>query len=168
MNCERIQDILSAYLENELCADDRAFIQDHLKTCPECSALSQILRETQEALHGFPELEVRPELLSRLYVIPDEVKKPKFSLADFLQPAVQPVLSAATAFLLLFSFYTFNPEKKSIDRFFNRQLHQGYNTVEKLYAKAGSLADELGSFKDTVLGSLKDLKILGGQKDKKK
>ena len=167
MNCERIQDILPSYLENELGTDEKTVIEDHLKVCPECASLLQILRDTQEALRGFPELEARPELLGRLYAIPDKAKKPRFNLADFMQPAVQPVLSAATAFLFLFSFYTFNPEKKSIDRFFSRQVHQGYNTVEKLFAKAGSLADEVGSFKDTVLGSLKDLRILGGQKDQK-
>jgi len=167
MNCERILNILPAYLENDLAQNEASFVEDHLKACPACAAMLQILRETRAALHRFPELELSPELVSRLYAVPDEALKSRFSLADFLHPVLQPLLSAATAFIFLFSFYTFNPEKKSIDRFFSHQFYQGYNTMEKLYAKAGSLADDLGSFKDSVLGSLQDLKIWGGQKDQK-
>ncbi len=165
MNCERILDMLPAFLENGLDSGDGALVEAHLKACPACAALLSALRETREALRAFPELEVWPELLGRLRAIPEEAVKPRLILLDFLRPAARPVLSAATAFLFLFSLYAFNPEKKSIDRFFSRQFHRSYDTAEKLYAKAGSVADELDSFKDTVLGSLKDLNILGGQKD---
>ena len=165
MTCERIQDLLPDFLQGGLDSSGNALVQDHLKACPACAGLLSALRDTQEALHAFPELEVKPELLGRLQAIPEKAGKPRFNLLDFLRPAAQPVLSAATAFLFLFSLYTFNPEKKSIDRFFSRQFHQGYNAAGKLYAKAGYVADEIDSFKDTILGSLKDLNILSGQKD---
>ncbi len=67
--------------------------------------------------------------------------------------------------MTLVSFYFFNPNKREIDRVIDRQLHLGYSKVERIYAKAGSVTDSLGSYKDTFLGSLKSLKFWEKSKD---
>jgi hypothetical protein len=167
MNCERCEEILSAYLEEEAGPAEKELVEFHLASCPDCAALAASLRRTRQALAGFPELEVPPRLLSALYAIPQ--RKKRFSLTfDFLlKPALQPVFAAATVFLTLLSFYFFNPEKKVLDRSISRTFHAGYSQVEKLYAKAGSVTDRLGEYKNDVLGSLKNLGIFGGNEDQK-
>jgi hypothetical protein len=65
----------------------------------------------------------------------------------------------------LVSFLAFSPGGRMFQKSVNRQLHVGYGKVERLYAKAGSLTDEMGSYKETILGSLKNVKLLkkGGE-----
>jgi hypothetical protein len=170
MTCDRIEELLASYLEEELGATERSFVEEHLKTCPSCSLLLAGLRDAQEALRGLPELEVSEDLRSKLYAIPERKKRFKFRLKfslDFLvRPSLQPVFAAATVFMILVSFYLFNPNKKAIDRSIDRNLHLGYSQVEKFYAKAGSWADRLKAYKDDILASIKDLNILGGNEDR--
>jgi len=165
MNCECPVELLSLYAEGEVGAEERLQVEAHLLTCPSCAELLSALRETSASLRAIPELEVSRELLSRLYAIPEKKKRFSFSLDFLLRPSLQPVLTVATIFLILVSVYFFNPNKKQFDRVVDRQLHLGYGTVEKIYAKAGSVTDSLGSYKDTFLGSLKKLKFWEKPKD---
>jgi len=169
MTCDRIEELLSSYLEEELDAAARNRVEEHLKTCASCSSLLAGLKEAQAALRTFPELEVSQGLKSKLYAIPEEKKPSRFRLKislDFLlQPSLQPVFAAATVFMILVSFYVFNPNKKAIDRSIDRNLHLGYSQVEKLYAKAGSWADRLNAYKDNILVSIKEWNILGGNEN---
>jgi hypothetical protein len=170
MTCDRIEELLASYLEEELGAAERSIVEEHLKTCPSCSLLLAGLKDARGALRGFPELEVSESLRSRLYAIPEGKKRSrfriKFSLDFLLQPSLQPVFAAATVFMILVSFYLFHPDKKAIDRSIDRNLHLGYSQAEKLYAKAGSWADRLKAYKDNILVSIKDWNILGGNEDK--
>jgi len=168
MNCEKIEELLSSYLEGELSTAEKTLVDDHLRTCQGCAILYSAIKETREALSGFPELEVSASLMSKLYAIPEKKKKFRFSLDFLLKPSLQPIFAAATIFLTLLSFYLFNPNKKYIDRSIDQKIHLGYSQVEKLYAKAESWTDRLGDYKDSVLGSLKNWKIFGGNKDETK
>jgi hypothetical protein len=157
MTCEHIEELLSPYLEGELSLDEKRSIEEHLKTCRSCSLLLSSLKETRESLVDFPQLEVSQGLLTRLYSIPQKKRRFSLGLDFFLRPSLQPVLAAATIVLTLISFYFFGPNKKSIDRTINRQLHLGYGAVEKLYAKADSFVASLGEYKDSILVSLKNI-----------
>lgn len=168
MNCERVEELLSAYLEGELSAAEKSLVESHLRTCQACALLYSAMRETQEALASFPEVEVSGSLMSKLYAIPEKRKKFSFSLDFLLKPSLQPIFAAASIFLTLMSFYFFNPDKKYIDRSINQKIHLGYSQVEKFYAQAGSWTDRLGDYKDSVLGSIKSWKIFGGNKDETK
>jgi len=165
MDCERIEELLSSHLEGELSAAEKSLAEAHLRTCRDCAVLFSALRDARAALSDFPEVEVSQSLMSRLYAIPEKKKKYSFSLDFLLKPSLQPIFTAATVLLTITSFYLFSPDKKSIDRMIDLKIHQGYSQVEKLYAKAGSLTDRLGDYKNTVLGSLKNWKIFGGKKD---
>ncbi|MEW5901424.1 MAG: zf-HC2 domain-containing protein [Acidobacteriota bacterium] len=165
MTCDRIEGLLSAYLEGEVSPAEKSLVEAHLAGCAGCTSLAAALRQTREALTGFPELEVSSRLLSGLYSIPQQRKKFSWTFDFLLKPALQPVFAAATIFLTLLSFYLFNPDKKYFDRSISRTVHAGYSQVEKLYAKAGSLTDRLGEYKDDVLVSLKNLNIFGGNED---
>jgi hypothetical protein len=165
MNCERIEELLSAFLEGELGQAEKALVESHLAGCPDCTALLGVLRRTQQALADFPELEVSPDLQARFAAIPERKKKFSFSFDFVLKPSLQPVFAAATIFMTLLSFYLFNPDKRNIDRTIDQKIHSGYSQVEKLYAKAGSFADRLGDTADNVLVSVKNWKIFGGNQD---
>ena len=39
MNCERVEDLLSAYLDNALAFEEWREVNVHLQNCPKCSAM---------------------------------------------------------------------------------------------------------------------------------
>jgi hypothetical protein len=165
MICERIEELLSAFLEGELGQAEKALVESHLATCPGCAALLAVLSRTQQALADFPELDVSLGLKARLAAIPERKKKFSFSFDFVLKPSLQPVFAAATIFMTLLSFYLFNPHKKNIDRAIDQKIHSGYSQMEKLYAKAGSFTDRLGDTADNVFVSVKNWKVFGGNED---
>jgi anti-sigma factor RsiW len=167
MNCERIEELLSSYLERDLSPEDKREVEAHLEICPSCAELLAALRETQEALAGFPELEPSPALMVKLYAIPEKKRFFKQAFDFLLRPSLQPVFAAFSTLFIALSFVFFLPQGRGIQKALNRQLHLGYSQVEKLYAKAGSFTDELGSIKDSVVDSLKTLNPLKGQEEKK-
>ena len=167
MTCERFEELLSAYLEGEVAAEERRAMDAHAASCPACAGLLAAFREMASAMAGFPEAEPGPALMAKLYAIPEKKSffRPVF---DFLlRPDLQPVFAAASVLFVAISFVFFAPQGRGIQKAINRQLHLGYNQVEKIYAKAGSLTDDLGSLKTTVADSIKTLNPLKGQEDKK-
>lgn len=165
MKCERVEELLSPYMEDDLSQEDRRAVEEHLKSCPSCSLLLSSLKETTESLADFPETEVSGGLLNTLYAIPDRKKRFSLGLDFFLRPSLQPVLAAITIVLTLISFYFFNPNKKAFDREVSRQLHLGYSQFGKLYAKAESFTASLGEYKDTILVSLRSITGTGETED---
>ena len=161
MVCEKIQDLLSPYLDGELTPEAKAEIDGHLASCPECSEILSLLRIATESLSAFPEFEPSAELKAKLYGIPSRRKKFRLSLDFLVKPALQPILAGATVLLIIFSFYMFGPYKKDIDKSVNHQIHRGYSQIEKLYAKAGGITDKIGAFADNILVSLKKINPLG-------
>jgi len=157
MTCERFEELLSAHLEGELGPAEKLEMDAHAAACAACGRLLSLFRETHEALTGFPEVEPSPELMARLHAIPQ--KKAFFRPAfDFLlRPDLQPVFAALSVFFIALSFVFLMPQGNGIRKALDRQLHLGYGQVEKLYAKAGSVTDELGSLKNTVVDSFKTL-----------
>ena len=165
MNCEKIEEFLSLYLEDEIGLEEKKMVDNHLQRCQACALIASTLKETREALSGFPELEVSRSLLKRLYAISEREKKFSFSLDFLLKPSLQPVFSVATVIMIVFSLYLFHPNKKYIDRAIDQKIHLGYSQVEKLYAEAGSWTDRLGDYKDNILLSIKNLRIFGGSEE---
>ena len=164
MNDAHVEELLSAYLEGDLDESRSADVRRHLASCPDCGLLLESMKEARDALGALPEVEPSPALLRKLYAIPE---KRRFRLVpDFLlRPSLQPVFAGATALLVFISFLAFSSGGRAFQKSINRQLHVGYGKAERLYAKAGSLTDEMGSYKETILGSLKNVKLLkkGGE-----
>lgn len=159
MNDAHVEELLSAYLEGGLDESRAANVGRHLASCPDCSLLLEAMKDVRKALGALPEVDPSPALLRKLYAIPE---KRRFRLvSDFLlRPSLQPIFAGATALLVFVSFVAFSSGGRTFQKSINRQLHVGYSKVEKLYARAGSLTDELGSYKETILGSLENVKLL--------
>ncbi len=171
MTCQRIEELLSAYLEGELAAAERAEVEGHLAGCRECAELAALMREEMAATAGFPEVEPSPALLARLYAIPGTrpEKKPLFRpVFDWLvRPALQPVYAGATGLLIVLTFVLFHPEGRGIRKAIDVQLHRGIGTVEKLYADAGGLKGEIKAVSAGVVKSFNSLGLLQGDENKK-
>jgi len=165
MDCKHIEDLFSLYLEDELSREQRKSVDLHLDSCPECRKLLALIKETSEALSLFPEIEVRAQLKSRLSEIPNQRKKFSFNLDVLLRPALQPVFAGATIFLILISFYVFHPDRNTINKTINREIHKGYSKIGQLYTQAESFAVSLFDQTDTLLDSLKNSNIFKGKED---
>lgn len=165
MRCDRIEELLSAFLEGALSPEEKALVESHLAGCPDCASLLGELRRAQQALAGFPEIEVSPGLQARLAAIPKRKKKFSFAFDFILKPALQPVFAAGAVLMTLLSFYFYSPERKVIDRTIDHKIHAGYSQVEKLYARAGAFTDRLGDTANNILGSVKDWKVFGGNEE---
>jgi anti-sigma factor RsiW len=167
MTCERIEELLSAYLEGDLTGAEKREVEAHLAGCPSCAELLSFLRETQDAFSAFPEIEPSPALMKKLYAVPEKKRFFKPIVRFLLKPDLQPVYAAFSVLFLALSFVFFTPQGSGIRKEVDRRLHQGYSQVEKLYAEAGSLTDEMGSLTTSVVDSIKTLNPLKGQEEKK-
>jgi len=165
MKCENTEELLSPYFEGELSRQEKNEIENHLKTCQNCSTLLSVIKETKESLADFPELEVSQNLSDKLYAIPVEKKRFRLSFDFFLRPSLQPVLAVTSIFFIIASFYLFHPDKNYIDKTIDRQIHLGYSHIEKLYVKAGSLTGNLSLYKDSILNSLDKINPWGKSED---
>jgi len=66
MLCTKAEEWLSEYMEVSLTADQMAEMADHLRGCPNCSALLTQMRTALDVSHEFPELELTPELMETI------------------------------------------------------------------------------------------------------
>ena len=171
MTCQRIEELLSAYLEGELAAAERAEVESHLAGCRECAELAGLVREEMAAAAAFPEAEPSPALLARLYAIPETKREKKRffqPVFDWLaRPALKPVYATATGVLIVLTFVLFHPEGRGIRKAIDVQLHRGIGTVEKLYADAGGLKGEIKAVSAGVVKSFNSLGLLQGDENKK-
>jgi anti-sigma factor RsiW len=166
MECERIEELLSPYLEDELTQEERQTVDNHLRTCASCAELLSLMRQAKESLASFPEVDVIEGLTEKLYDLLQKRRKFRF-VADFLlRPSFQPIMAAATVLLVFVSFYVFHPERSTINRSLERQFKIGFSKVEKLYAEAESITHTLGEYKDNLLVSIKDFKPFRGNEEK--
>lgn len=165
MGCEKIEELLSPYLEDELTREQRQAVDSHLRTCPHCAELLSLMREARVSLSSFPEVGVSEELTEKLYAIPQGRKKFRFVSEVLLRPSSQPIMAAATVLLVVASFYVFHPQRSAINRSIERQFHIGVSKVEKIYAEAESITQSLGEYKDNLLVSLKNLRLFRGNED---
>jgi len=173
MTCERIEELLSAYLEGGLSAAEKAGIDAHIAGCSDCAALLGLMREAMTATAGFPEAEPSAGLMTRLYGIPEEkaakaAKKRFFRTAfEWLgRPALQPIYAASTAALIVLSFVLFHPEGRGIRKAIDVQFHRSIGAVEKLYADAGGLKGEIRALSANMVKSFNTLGLPGGDEKK--
>ena len=165
MICDRIQELLAAYTENDLSVGDKALVESHCIACAECAGLLAALKQADAVLASFPEIEPGPALIEKLSRIPEGKRRRRPILGFFLKPSLQPIFTAATIFLTLLSLYFLNPDRKAFDKAVSRQFHRGISRIERLYAKAGAVTDTLGAYANSVFVALKAINPLGQGED---
>ncbi|HXE72665.1 MAG TPA: anti-sigma factor [Candidatus Nitrosotenuis sp.] len=66
MDCAQIVDSLSAYLDEELAADERQKVRQHLESCPACRGQLDELSRHQELLASLPRMPLPSGLYERV------------------------------------------------------------------------------------------------------
>jgi RNA polymerase sigma-70 factor (ECF subfamily) len=79
--CQKLDDLLSAYVDDELDRSTRRRVKDHIKTCPACQKKRRDLLTAGDLLAVlipvFPPLTLRPRFLTRLqHLLPPEPASP--------------------------------------------------------------------------------------------
>ena len=71
MNCEQVEELLSAYLDNKLAPEERRQVAAHLQTCSSCSELLADYRRNDTLLARLPRVTPDPALRERIFSSPD-------------------------------------------------------------------------------------------------
>ena len=71
MNCEQVEELLSAYLDNQLATEERREVAVHLQHCKECSALLAEFRRNDALLRHLPRVSPDPTLRERIFSSPE-------------------------------------------------------------------------------------------------
>ncbi len=71
MNCEQVEERLSAYLDNMLAPQERRDVTIHLQTCPRCMMSLAELRQNDILLSQLPRESPSAALRTRLFAIPE-------------------------------------------------------------------------------------------------
>ena len=60
MNCQTFVELVTAYLEDQLSAEERATFEEHLRLCPGCDTYLDQFRATISLLGELPERTISP------------------------------------------------------------------------------------------------------------
>ncbi|MDD8027372.1 MAG: zf-HC2 domain-containing protein [Acidobacteriota bacterium] len=159
MICDKVQNLLSPYLDGELAPRERAEVDAHLAACPECAGLAARMRAAVAAFAAFPDVDPSPALRRRLLAIPERSRRFRLDLDFLRRPVLQPFLAVAAGLLMLVSVYFASPG--SFQRSINREFHRGIGSIEKIYVRAGSLTDRIGDLAVTAYDSAKAVNPIG-------
>jgi hypothetical protein len=137
MDCKRVEDLLSMYIENELPGELHREISLHLEQCQPCRQLKE---KIEDLMVIFPELEedVPFFLKNRLYYIPEsqdiivERRESRFLYFKWLAAAIGTVV----LFLNLFYFTNIYPPAK-------RVLHSVVAQVKTFTVGTGAFIEEV-------------------------
>lgn len=126
MNCDKINSLISAYIDNELTAQEMQIVQFHLKNCEECVLEHQNLLEVKNLLGGLTKKSL-PEnyifnLQNKIYKLSKKQSIKNFLKKIFLKPEIffnyfknykiQFLLTFATLILFIFALmFTWNTSK---------------------------------------------------------
>jgi Tol biopolymer transport system component len=67
MNCEQVEELLSAYLDNELAPEERRVVAAHVEECSHCSAVLADFRRHDFLLSQLPRVSPSPALRDRIF-----------------------------------------------------------------------------------------------------
>jgi hypothetical protein len=92
---QQVADLLSAYIDDQVTADERILVEAHLGTCAECSRDLAMLRQTVTLLKRLPQVAApRPFTLREADVTPERPSRPVW----WRLPWVQGLAAAAAVF----------------------------------------------------------------------
>src|SRR3989442_13503173 len=71
MNCERVEELLSAYLDNALASEEWQEVIAHLQTCTNCSAMLIEFSRNDALISHLPRVSPDPALRDRIFSSPE-------------------------------------------------------------------------------------------------
>jgi len=141
MDCKKIEDLISMYVENELSKEVHKEISLHLRQCEKCRELKE---KVEELIYVFPELEEEVPffLKNRLLYIPEsqtmqERRESRFYFLKWMAAVI------GTFVMLLNLFYFTNILPPA-----HRALHQVMAEIKTLTVETGAFLEKITASED--------------------
>jgi len=167
MLCTKAEEWLSEYMESSLEPEQMAKIADHLKSCPNCSALLSQMRAAVDTCGDFPELELNPELMETILLRtsgrPRSRSFGEIVRNNFLRPLLTPRFAVGAVVASLFLIVSANLiiprvsvalsalSPSNFLTLMDRGVQQLYGQGLKAYNAKTQWQDELSYFKKTLV-----------------
>lgn len=99
MNCRRVVNSISAYVDGELTGTEMLEIRRHLGECPDCHEEYETIRQVKFSIAGLRTVAPRPEFVASIVCKLDEVSIPRYqrvfnALHRFAARRLSPVAAA--------------------------------------------------------------------------
>jgi len=131
MTCREIEEKLHDYLENELVADERVAVEEHLSACPRCRRALADAKKERQLLRGLGDVEPPPFFEQRIMARVRAEAKPAGFLRKLFLPLrvkvpIQVLSTIAIAFIAYHIYQQSAPATKSLppppEQAFNQEL----------------------------------------------
>jgi hypothetical protein len=167
MNCSKIEQKLSAYMESSLPVNETSQVEEHLKSCRQCSELLHEMRSVAALCQSYPTLQLQPDLLEKI-LLRTSGRPRTLSFQERLQkyfwaPLLTPRFAAGAVLATLFLALSLNLMMPRIStalsllsppemlRMLDRGVQTLYSKGLRVYNKTSELQDHFIFFKnDTV------------------
>jgi hypothetical protein len=173
MECSRIEQWLSEYVETSLPAEETEQVRQHLEICSSCAALANEMRTDLTLLQSYPTLEIEPDLVEKILLSTSGRPRTR-SFRErlnlyFVQPLLTPrfaVGAGLATLFLLFSVNIMGPRfsealsslsPQALLRFVDRGVSQLYGRGLKAYETKNEWQAQFSRFKDNAWNGLRSL-----------
>jgi predicted anti-sigma-YlaC factor YlaD len=109
MSCEHVKDLLSAYLDNMLAAQEQEMVAQHIQICTDCYAMQEDFRRFDALLAQMPRVSPDPMLRRRIFSSPEYLELSRISGSSY---ADERSLEATDSLFPPSSFQVFGSEEK--------------------------------------------------------
>lgn len=138
MACEQFQELISAYLDDELSSKENALITEHFKQCPKCSNDLEQLKSTLDLLHTIRPVDTpegfKDSVIAEIQKMSRGGNKKKFiTRSSWFSWA-----AAATVMIVVVSFVGLSILGKFDKKDYNMAVVEETNPGEQLFAKIES------------------------------
>ena len=86
MECVKVKERLSDYIEGILSVEEKKLFDEHLGSCGKCSEILSDLRKTIDHLHGLEEVEPPPWMTQKVMASVREEAETKKGRKSFYEP----------------------------------------------------------------------------------
>lgn len=172
MECLRIEQWLSEYLESSLPAEERESVEKHLETCKSCADLLSEMRSVLSICHSYPVLDLDPDFLDKILVRTSGHPRTRsfgerlnqYFLRPLLAPRFAVGASLATLFLALMTnlvvpkFSTSALAPSELLRYMDQGVQRLYGQVLKANDVKDSWSSEISRFGTNAWNGIRSIK----------
>jgi hypothetical protein len=165
MDCGRIEELLSEYMEAGLSDHEMIQVAAHLENCEACSLLLRAMQSALEQCRNYPTFEINPSLPEKILL--QTSRKPgrrsikKLWQGFLLRPLFAPRFAVGAGLALLFLVLMGNlviprlSSSPNVFRTVNRNVQLIYGEGLKAYNRKTQLENQLGYLKGNMYGKLR-------------
>ncbi len=173
MDCSRIEQWLSEYLESSLPAEETELVEKHLKTCAGCSALLAEVRSILSICDKYPTLDMDPDFIEKILLRTSGRPRTRSFRERFDQYFLRPLLTprfavGATLAALFLGLVTnlmiprlsgavssFSPQ--NLVSFMDQGVHHLYGQVLKAYDLKDNWESQLSRLKNNTWNGMRSI-----------